>query len=351
MHYRLLMALLLLLPTLGLANKEARPQPSYFQGAPKDASGTFSNYAGELSHGSVSIRVPFMLRRFGTYFRSGADAPQPLANAVSLLRQHSQDGLPSITWVGHATTLVQSDGITFLTDPIWSKRPSPVPLFGPSRYVEPGIALEDLPAIDFVVISHNHYDHLDLPTLKALVEINPQMKLFVPLGNGAVLRKNGINQVIEMDWGQQATFKNVTLHCLPSQHWSKRSLTDANKALWASWAITGPQRRIYYAGDTGYFPGFIEIGEYLGPFDLAIVPIGAYAPRAMMVASHMNPEEAYKAAVDLGASKALGVHYGTFDLSDEPLAEPAQRFLQASANDPEPGPDPWLPKIGETRSF
>ena len=203
MHCRLLMALLLLLPTLGLANKEARPQPSYFQGAPKDASGTFSNYAGELSHGSVSIRVPFMLRRFGTYFRSGADAPQPLANAVSLLRQHSQDGLPSVTWVGHATTLVQSDGITFLTDPIWSRRPSPVPLFGPSRYVEPGIALEDLPAIDFVVISHNHYDHLDLPTLKALVEINPQMKLFVPLGNGAVLRKTGINQVVEMDWGNR----------------------------------------------------------------------------------------------------------------------------------------------------
>ena len=189
--------------------------------------------------------------------------------------------------------------------------------------------MEDLPAIDFVVISHNHYDHLDLPTLKALVKINPQMKLFVPLGNGNVLRKNGINRY-RNGLGQQATFKNVTVHCLPSQHWSKRSLTDTNKALWASWAITGPERKIYYAGDTD-FRGFTEIGEYLGPFDLAIVPIGAYAPAAMMVASHMNPEEAYKAAVDLGASKALGVHYGTFDLSDEPLAEPAQRFLHASA--------------------
>ena len=206
-----------------------------------------------------------MLRRFGTYFRSGADAPQRVANAVSVLREHTQDGFPAVTWVGHATTLVQSDDVTFLTDPIWSKRPSPVPLFGPSRYVEPGIAMEDLPAIDFVVISHNHYDHLDLPTLKALVKINPQMKLFVPLGNGNVLRKNGINQVIEMDWGQQATFKNVTVHCLPSQHWSKRSLTDTNKAL----GLMGDYRtsaQNYYAGDTDYFR-FTEM-VIPRPFDL-----------------------------------------------------------------------------------
>ena len=141
------------------------------------------------------------------------------------------------------------------------------------------------------------------------------------------------------------------MHCLPSQHWSKRTLTDTNKTLWASWAVTGGERRVYYAGDSGYFPGFTEIGRQLGPFDLVIVPIGAYAPRAMMLESHMNPEEAFDAASDLGASKALGVHFGTFDLSDEPLAEPPQRFLNTGNSAPAAAPTPWIFKIGETRSF
>ena len=133
---------------------------------------------------------------------------------------------------------------------------------------------------------------------------------------------------MELDWGQQADFRSLTVHCLPSQHWSKRTLTDTNRALWASWAVTGPKRRIYYAGDSGYFPGFTEIGHQLGPFDLAIVPIGAYAPRAMMLESHMNPEEALQSATDVGASKALGVHFGTFDLSDEPPRRTTQTFLK-----------------------
>ena len=174
---------------------------------------------------------------------------------------------------------------------------------------------------------------------------------FVPLGNGELLRNNKISQVVELDWGQQADFRSLTVHCLPSQHWSKRTLTDTNRALWASWAVTGPKRRIYYAGDSGYFPGFTEIGHQLGPFDLAIVPIGAYAPRAMMLESHMNPEEALQSATDVGASKALGVHFGTFDLSDEPLAEPPRRFLNASSTASVAAPTPWILKVGETRRF
>ena len=157
-----------------------------------------------------------------------------------------------MTWIGHSTTLVQIDGINFLTDPIWSKRPSPVPLLGPRRYVPPGVALEDLPVIDFVVISHNHYDHLDVPTLKALAQRNPQTVFFVPLGNGELLRNNKISQVVELDWGQQADFRSLTVHCLPSQHWSKRTLTDTNRLV-GLLAVTGPKRRIYYAGDSGYF--------------------------------------------------------------------------------------------------
>ena len=292
-----------------------------------------------------------MLRRFGTYFRSGTDAPKRVENDEAQLHDQTQELPPAVTWIGHSTTLVQIDGINFLTDPIWSKRPSPVPLLGPRRYVPPGVALEDLPVIDFVVISHNHYDHLDVPTLKALAQRNPQTVFFVPLGNGELLRNNNISQVVELDWGQQADFRSLTVHCLPSQHWSKRTLTDTNRALWASWAVTGPKRRIYYAGDSGYFPGFTEIGHQLGPFDLAIVPIGAYAPRAMMLESHMNPEEALQSATDVGASKALGVHFGTFDLSDEPLAEPPRRFLNASSTAPAAAPTPWIFKVGETRRF
>ena len=135
--------------------------------------------------------------------------------------------------------------VTFLTDPIWSNTPSPVPFAGPNRHVKPGLAIQDLPPIDFVVISHNHYDHLDLPTLRKLAKRNPETIFFVPLGNGKLLRNNGIEQVQEMDWGDSINYKTATIHCLPTQHWSKRSLTDTRKALWSAWAVTGPQRRFF----------------------------------------------------------------------------------------------------------
>ena len=351
MHYLFPIVLFVLLPNFAFGGEDTKPAPSYASGAPVDRNGVLTNYKGDIAHGSASVRLSFMLRRFGTYFRSGNDAPKRVEKDEAQLQAPFQELQPAVTWIGHSTTLVQIDGINFLTDPIWSKRPSPVPLLGPRRFVPPGITLQDLPVIDFVVISHNHYDHLDVPTLKALAQRNPQTVFFVPLGNGELLRNNNISQVVELDWGQQADFRSLTIHCLPSQHWSKRTLTDNNRALWASWAVTSPKRRIYYAGDSGYFPGFTEIGDQLGPFDLAIVPIGAYAPRAMMLESHMNPEEAYRSATDVGASKALGVHFGTFDLSDEPLAEPPRRFLNASSNAPAAAPSPWIFKIGETRGF
>ena len=351
MHYLFPIVLFLLLPTFALGTEDTKPAPAYAGGAPVDSKGVFTNRKGDISHGPASVRVPFILRRFGTYFRSGNDAPKRVEAGEAQLQARFNELQPAVTWIGHSTTLVQSDGISFLTDPIWSKRPSPVPLLGPRRYVPPGVDLQDLPVIDFVVISHNHYDHLDVPTLKALAQRNPQTVFFVPLGNGELLKNNNISQVVELDWGQQAGYQSLTVHCLPSQHWSKRTLTDTNRALWASWAITGPNRRIYYAGDSGYFSGFTEIGHQLGPFDLAIVPIGAYAPRAMMMESHMNPEEALQSAADVGASKALGVHFGTFDLSDEPLAEPPRRFLNASSNAPAAAPTPWIFKVGETRRF
>jgi N-acyl-phosphatidylethanolamine-hydrolysing phospholipase D len=241
--------------------------------------------------------------------------------------------------------------VTFLTDPTWSNRPSPLPLIGPGRFVEPGLRLDDLPPIDFVVISHNHYDHLDLPTLQALSKRNPETVFYVPLGNGELLRRHSMDNVEELDWGQTAVYKGATIHCLPSQHWSKRSLTDDHKALWSSWAVIGADRRFYFAGDTGYFSGFETIGQRLGPFDLVAVPIGAYEPRAMMRESHMNPEEALRAATDLRAVRAVAMHYGTFDLSDEPLSEPPLRFKEAAKGSSLADGAAWALNIGETREF
>ena len=322
-----------------------------FDGAPRGDDGRFTNTVGEIGHGTFSVRFPFMLRRLGTYFRSGEEAPERVANDGTFLRENARHSVPTVTWVGHATLLVQMEHVTFLTDPTWSNRPSPVPLLGPRRYVEPGLALDDLPPIDFVIISHNHYDHLDLPSLRALAEINPETLFYVPLGNGELLRSRGIDNVQELDWGQTAQFEGATIHCLPSQHWSKRSLTDDHKALWSSWAVTGAEKRFYFAGDTGYFDGFEAIGHRLGPFDLVAVPIGAYEPRAMMRESHMNPEEALRAALDLQASRAIAMHFGTFDLSDEPLAEPPRRFKDAARSSELDAESAWVFDIGETREF
>ena len=319
--------------------------------APRDTDGRFTNWTGTSSHGSLGVRFPFFLRRIGGVFRSRPGIPARVENNGAFLRENSLHSTPTVTWVGHATLLIQMDHVTFLTDPIWSDSPSPIAFVGPRRYVEPGIAIEDLPKIDFVVISHNHYDHLDLPTLRKLAERNSETRFLVPLGNAKLLEKNEIKRVEEYDWGESTTLGDITIHCLPARHWSKRSLRDDRKALWSSWAVEGPMRKFYFSGDTGYFRGFSRIGAALGPFDLVAVPIGAYEPTKMMKESHMNPEEAVQAAIDLGAKRALAIHFGTFDLSDEPVAEPPARFLAAAEESELTLDASWVFRIGETRSF
>jgi N-acyl-phosphatidylethanolamine-hydrolysing phospholipase D len=314
-----------------------------------NSKGEYLNTAEKLSKGSVGTRALFLLRRFGTYFRDGVKAPSRVGNDGQWLRNNTSEA--SITWVGHATFVVQMQGLTFLTDPIWSDVPSPVSMIGPRRFVGPGIRIQDLPQVDFVLISHNHYDHLDLPTLITLARRNAETLFIVPAGNGATLSQAGIENVREFNWGDELELADLTIHCLPSQHWSKRSLTDTNKALWASWAVTGPEKRFYHAGDTGYFPGFKAIGKHLERFDLAAMPIGAYAPTAMMQSSHMNPEEAVQAALDLNAKNMVAMHYGTFDLSDEPLDEPPRRFFRAAAQQGVDLRSVWVMKVGETRRF
>jgi len=316
--------------------------------APREEDGRFENPDGPLSHGGMSVRLSFLLRRVGRSFRSQQGAAKQVANDGGFLRENAGSDTAIVTWVGHATLLVQMDGLSFLTDPIWSDIASPVAFAGPRRFVPPGVALEDLPPIDFVLISHNHYDHLDLATLEKLAARSSETRFLVPLKNAEVLRERGIQRVEEFDWGQSVQHRGVTFHCLPAQHWSQRSLVDRNRSLWASWAVVGPTRRFYFGGDTGYFDGFRVIGETMGPFDLAAIPIGAYQPEAMMREAHLNPEEAVQAAIDVDARQAVGIHFGTFDLADEDLDEPPRRFRAAGK---ERGLETWTLAIGETRSF
>ncbi len=291
------------------------------------------------------------MRRIGGAFRRPEGVPERTTPVPDFLRVNARIMVPTITWVGHATLLVQMAGTTILTDPIWSSRAGPARFAGARRYVAPGLALEELPPIDAVLISHNHYDHLDISTLRQLAERHPSAIFAVPLENGDLLRRHGIERVVELDWGEQVRIKGVALHCLPSQHWSRRSPFDQRKALWSSWAVIGWERSFYFGGDSGYFDGFRKIGLALGPFDLAAMPIGAYEPQAMMRVFHLDPEQAVQASLDVGARKTLGMHFGTFDLSDEPLDEPPRRFLEA-AHAAGLGPDEaWILRIGETRAF
>ena len=225
----------------------------------------------------------------------------------------------SITWIGHSTMLIQVDGLNILTDPVFSDRASPMSFIGPKRLVEPGLKFEELPDIDIVIISHDHYDHLDKETIEKLG--NKPIYL-VPLGLGDFFENLEITNYQELDWWDEFKFNNILFVCVPAQHFSGRTLFDGNKTLWSGWVIKALQADIYYAGDSGYFPGFKEIGQRLGPFDVAFLPIGAYRPRWFMKSVHMNPVEAVQAYQDVNSHYFLPIHWGTFVLSDEPLQEP-----------------------------
>jgi N-acyl-phosphatidylethanolamine-hydrolysing phospholipase D len=301
------------------------------------------------SHGSLGVALPFFARRIWSNVTGRSGAAGRLPNDGAFLRENARHSVPTVTWIGHSTVLVQMDGVTLLTDPIWSDTAGPLAGLGASRLVPPGMALDDLPPIDFVVVSHSHYDHADLPTLQALAARGT--RIIVPLRLGDVLRADGITTVTELDWWDSTSVERVTIHCVPARHWSRRGLFDENETLWSGWVVTGPTRRFYFAGDTGQFAGFAEIGERLGPFDLAALPIGAYEPAAMMQTVHMNPEEAVGAAETVRAERVLGVHWGTFDLTDEPLGEPPARFHREAARRGL-APERFLtPGLGETRQW
>lgn len=239
----------------------------------------------------------------------------------------------SMIWVGQSTIFLNYNDITILTDPHFGDRASPFSFIGPKRITPPPFSVNDLPAIDLVLISHDHYDHLDEGTIKALAKEQPEITYFVPLGLAETLTSWGAQNVIELDWWQPVTFKNTEIQPTPLQHWSRRGLFDRNKTLWAGWMVKWDDFSFYFAGDTGYSNDFIETANRLGSPTLAAIPIGAYAPRAFMKAAHMNPEESVKAFQDLGAEYAFGIHWGTFKLTLETLDEPPLRLKKALASE------------------
>lgn len=257
----------------------------------------------------------------------------------------------AVTWIGHATALVQVDGVNVLTDPMWSMRASPVRFAGPKRLVPPAVKLEELPPIDIILISHNHYDHLDRRTVKRLARRYPKAEWLMPLGLATLLMKWGAKRVRELDWWAELTTQGARFACTPAQHFSKRRPFDGGRTLWCGWAIHSERHRVFFAGDTGYHPAFGEIASRYGPFDLSLLPIGAYDPRWFMQPVHMNPEEAVAAYRDLGGrGAALPIHWGTFRLTDEAMTEPPERFRAAWENAGLSADDLLLLRHGETRA-
>ncbi len=257
---------------------------------------------------------------------------------------------PTVTWIGHATVLVQMKGRNILTDPHFSERASPVQFAGPKRVVRPGLAIEDLPPIDLVVLSHDHYDSLDYGSVRRLAEADPDGRTVfaVPLGLGEWFRSAGAQNVVEFDWWESRTLHGLEVTAVPVHHWSQRVPFSRNSTLWAGWVVRRAGTSFFFAGDSGYTPIFKEIGDRLGPFDLAAIPIGAYEPRWFMRRHHMNPEEAVRVHTDVRASKSVAIHWGTFMLTDEPLDEPPRR-LEAALKAEGLGPDDFVVlRHGET---
>jgi len=241
----------------------------------------------------------------------------------------------TLTWIGHSTFLWQYGGVNVLTDPHLTKRASPVAFAGPKRMVPPAISIKDFPPVDVVVISHNHYDHLDKKTVLGLVENhgrNPPLFL-VPLGMKAWFENIGIKKnVVELDWWGSHQVGTWKYHAVPVQHWSRRGLGDTNEVLWAGWVIEADGKRFFFAGDTGYSKDFKDIGKRFGHMDLSLIPIGAYAPRWFMKDMHCNPEEAVQIHLDVGSRFSVGMHWATFlNLTDEPILEPRERLSRAIA--------------------
>lgn len=295
-------------------------------GAPRGPSGRFRNTRVNDAHDGAPMWK--FLRNMRTqpwtrpHFERAGNDPAWLAENREAT---------TFTWIGHATWLVQCAGLNLLFDPVMSRRTSPVQWAGPKRLAPLGLEFDELPRIDLVLVSHNHYDHLDRDTVLALHRRDAP-RFIAPLGLKRWFSNLGINQADELDWWQQTTHGSLAVHAVPAQHFSGRGLRDRNRSLWCGFVVESPKQRLYFAGDTGYGPDFADIGERFAPIDVSMIPIGAYDPRSFMRPVHVDPEEAVRIHQDTGSTLSLGMHWGTFRLTLEPLDEPPGRLQRALAS-------------------
>jgi N-acyl-phosphatidylethanolamine-hydrolysing phospholipase D len=261
----------------------------------------------------------------------------------------------TITWIGHTSFLIQIAGLNVLIDPVWSDRASPVQFAGPRRWVPPAVDFDRLPPIDAVILSHDHYDHLDSSTVSRLAERYPATVWYAPIGVGDFLRRRRACDVKECDWWDEAALGTLHLTCLPAQHFSGRTLGTRNHTLWCGWSLRTPGHSLFFAGDTALHPEFGSIASRSGPFDVAILPIGAYEPRWFMGAVHMNPEDCIKAVDQLETGQdgtpfvMAAAHWGTFKLTDEPMDEPPARMRDRWKAAGRQSENLWIMRHGETR--
>lgn len=260
-----------------------------------------------------------------------------------------------MTWVGHSTLLIQIGGLNVLTDPVWSERVSPIWFIGPRRWMRPAVAFESLPPLDVVLLSHNHYDHFDKPTLRRIAADHSDATWVVPLGLIGLVRSCGSSRVVELDWWRETRIGDLLIGCAPAQHFSGRGLHDRNRTLWCSWALRSADSSLYFGADSGLHPEYRTVGERFGPFQIVALPIGAYEPRWFMQPVHMNPEDAVQAYQDLvsagdSSPVLVPIHWGTFKLTDEAIDEPPVRVRavwKAAGFSPE---RLWVLAHGETRA-
>jgi L-ascorbate metabolism protein UlaG (beta-lactamase superfamily) len=256
----------------------------------------------------------------------------------------------AVTFIGHSTFLVQVGGLCVLTDPIWSDRCSPVSFAGPRRVRPPGQTLDSLPGVDLLLITHNHYDHMDLPTLRK-VRARWQPSTATGLGNARHLAKAGIRSAVELDWWQTTELAGARVTYVPAQHFSARGLHDRNRSLWGGFVVEAHGAVVYFAGDSGYCPYFADIASRFPRIDLALLPIGAYEPRWFMRQHHVNPEEAVQAHLDLQPRRSIGMHFGTFQLTDEAIDAPISALRQAQARAGVAHAEFDVLGFGETRQY
>jgi N-acyl-phosphatidylethanolamine-hydrolysing phospholipase D len=291
--------------------------------------------------------------------RTHSIAPNPPRDSLprrepAIVTPRAEGGYRSVTWVGHSTVLLQLGSLNVLTDPVWGERASPLSWIGPRRLMAPGVDFDALPLLDVVLLSHNHYDHLDATTVRRVAGRFPDAAWLCPLGLERLLHRLGVRNVVERDWWQSVETPAFSATCAPAQHFSARGFGDRNDTLWCSWAIEADGMRVYFGGDTALHPEFGTIGTRLGPFDLLMLPIGAYEPRWFMRTVHSNPEDAIAAygaltGGDALAPPCLALHWGTFRLTDEPVEEPPARFARRWREAGLPDSGNWTFAHGETR--